>query len=116
MKKTIKYKDGRDETKVFAGLNTIGSIIRVDGGWVYKPEVVEGIEGLPVFGTRQLVKQSLTFKTKEEIARDDTERTFTVTIDGEVAMVSGCCAAEIIDEDICSQCREHCDPIPEGAE
>jgi len=29
-------------------------------------------------------------------------------------IVSGCCAAEILDSDICSQCREHCEPIEEG--
>lgn len=26
-------------------------------------------------------------------------------------VVSSCCAAEIIDGDICSDCREHCDPL-----
>jgi hypothetical protein len=27
--------------------------------------------------------------------------------------LSSCCAAEIIDTDICFDCREHCDPISE---
>ena len=27
--------------------------------------------------------------------------------------VSGCCAAEILQPDICSQCREHCEPMRE---
>ena len=34
----------------------------------------------------------------------------------EDVMVSGCCGAEILEPDICSQCREHCEPMPEGGE
>ena len=33
-----------------------------------------------------------------------------------IVMVSGCCAVEILDGDICSDCKEHCEPIPEGDE
>lgn len=28
-------------------------------------------------------------------------------------VVSDCCGAEIVAEDICSDCREHCDPVEE---
>lgn len=28
--------------------------------------------------------------------------------------VSDCCGAEIIYGDICSECKEHCDPLEEG--
>ena len=31
-----------------------------------------------------------------------------------IVMVSGCCAVEILDGDICSDCKEHCEPIPDG--
>ena len=36
------------------------------------------------------------------------------SLQGEGDIVSCCCAAEILDLDICSQCREHCEPIEEG--
>ena len=35
-------------------------------------------------------------------------------IDDSIVMVSCCCAVEILDGDICSDCKEHCEPIPEG--
>lgn len=28
-------------------------------------------------------------------------------------VVSGCCSAEVLPPDICSQCKEHCDPVRE---
>ena len=37
-------------------------------------------------------------------------------IDDSTVMVSGCCAVEILDGDICSDCKEHCEPIPAGDE
>tara|TARA_R110000824_G_scaffold120382_3_gene275615 strand:- start:7747 stop:7938 length:192 start_codon:yes stop_codon:yes gene_type:complete len=56
----IKYKDGRDETIVYAGLKTLGRIKRVDGGWAYHPEENEDA-ARAVFPSRQKVKEALQF-------------------------------------------------------
>lgn len=36
--------------------------------------------------------------------------------DIEYGVVSDCCGAEVIYQDLCSDCKEHCDPITEEEE
>jgi len=68
-----------------------------------------------------LIKESATLLEKEftkpgwgEVIRDAHDNFVAYQERENSVMVSCCCAAEILDLDICSQCREHCEPIEEG--
>ena len=57
----VQYKDERDKTVVYAGLEVIGEIIRVDGGWQYQSASNPGAAS-PLFPSRNKVKDALSFR------------------------------------------------------
>ena len=57
----VSYKDDRDITQVYCGLRLVGTIERVGGGWSYFTINKAHSGGEPVFPSRKLCKDSLTF-------------------------------------------------------
>ena len=72
--KTIRYKDSRDETIVYAGVNKIGRIVRGKGGWAWQPESAKVVnDATPRYSSRQRAKEGIKFRKFKPGERESEE-------------------------------------------